>query len=176
MKQVIIEMKDMTDSKEIYGHRPNPFIPAFIYSILFMLIVAIGYSCIGKIDIAITAAGMIRPGDTVDGNEFKTEIYIDNADVGRVKLGDEIKYSIAALPNSQYGTVSGEVKKIASDVLVQNGMYSGYYLVEGSIDATELVDRDGNVGKIAAGMQTEVRIVTQRKTIIKYLLEKLNLF
>ena len=101
---------------------------------------------------------------------------IDNADVGRVKIGDEIKYNIAALPNSQYGTVSGEVKKIASDVLVQNGMYSGYYLVEGSIDAAELVDRDGNVGKIVAGMQTEVRIVTQRKTIIKYLLEKLNLF
>ena len=75
-----------------------------------------------------------------------------------------------------YGIVSGKVLSISQDVLVQDGQYSGYFLVEGSVGNTELRDKDGNIGKITIGMQTEAKIVTQTKTIIRYLLEKINLF
>ena len=112
----------------------------------------------------------------VDESEFKVQIYVSSADMGNLKVGDEIRYNISALPSSQYGTVSGKVLSISQDALVQDGQYSGYFLVEGSVGNTELRDRDGNVGKITIGMQTEAKIVTQTKTIIRYLLEKINLF
>lgn len=131
---------------------------------------------------AIVAGDVIASGSVlatiipVDESAFKVQIYVSSADIGNVKVGDGIKYNISALPSSQYGTVSGKVLSISKDALAQDGQYSGYFLVEGSIGNTELRDRDGNVGKITIGMQTEAKIVTQTKTIIRYLLEKINLF
>ncbi len=131
---------------------------------------------------AIVAGDVITSGSVlatiipVDESEFKVQIYVSSADMGNLKVGDEIKYNISALPSNQYGTVSGKVLSISQDALVQDGQYSGYFLVEGSIGNAELNDKDGNVGKIAIGMQTEAKIVTQTKTIIRYLLEKINLF
>ena len=77
---------------------------------------------------------------------------------------------------NQYGIVSGTVTSISADTLVRDGQYSGYYLVECSIANTVLTDRDGNSGSVVIGMQVEAKIVTQKKTIIRYLLEKINLF
>lgn len=51
-----------------------------------------------------------------------------------------------------------------------------YYLVEGSIENVELTDKAGNIGQVSVGMQAEAKIVIQKKTIIRYLLEKINLF
>lgn len=122
----------------------------------------------------ISSGTLIATIIPVNESEFKTQIYVQSADMGNIKPGDEIKYSITALPSNQYGTVSGKVLSISQDALIQEGQYSGYFLIEGSIEGTELVDRDGNVGRITIGMQTEARIVTQRKTILRYLLEKMN--
>lgn len=116
-------------------------------------------------------ATIIPPNES----EYKVQIYVSSGDIGSVKVGDEIKYNIAALPSSQYGVITGTVRSISQDVLTQNGEYSGYYLIEGNIENKELTDRDGNTGVITIGMQLEAKIVTQRKTIMRYLLEKINL-
>ncbi|MBR3294346.1 MAG: HlyD family efflux transporter periplasmic adaptor subunit [Oscillospiraceae bacterium] len=123
----------------------------------------------------IASGNVIATIIPVNESELKAQIYVSSADMGNMKIGDEIRYNIPALPSSQYGTVSGKVLSVSQDALVQNGQFSGYFLVEGSLECAELVDRDGNVGKITIGMQIEARIVTQRKTIIRYLLEKINL-
>ena len=109
-------------------------------------------------------------------SEYKVQLYVSNADIANLKIGNPIKYNLLALPRNQYGLVDGYVTSISSDTLVQDGQYSGYYLVEGSIENVELSDRDGNSGSIAIGMQVEAKIVTQKKTIMRYLLEKINLF
>ena len=103
-------------------------------------------------------------------------MYVSNSDIAGIKVGDSIKYNIAALPYNQYGIVEGKVTKISQDTLIQNGEYSGYYLVEGSISNETLQDDDGNTGEIGIGMQVTGRIVTQKKTIIRYLLEMIDLF
>lgn len=65
---------------------------------------------------------------------------------------------------------------ISKDVLTRDGNYSGYYIVEASIENKTLEDKDGNKGQIAVGMETEAKIVTQKKSILRYLLEKIDLF
>lgn len=109
-------------------------------------------------------------------SEYKVQLYVNSADIANVEIGDEIKYNITALPSNQYGLLTGQIRSISSDVLTQNGEYSGYYLIEGNVENKELIDKDGNTGTITIGMQVEAKIVTQRKTIIRYLLEKINLF
>ncbi len=109
-------------------------------------------------------------------SEYKVNLYVNNADIANIEVGDIVRYNLSALPSNQYGLVEGTITKISSDTLVQDGQYSGYYLVEGSIPMEHLTDKDGNAGDIAIGMQLDAKIVTQEKTIIRYLLEKINLF
>ena len=70
----------------------------------------------------------------------------------------------------------GTVTMVGKDVVLADGEYSGYYVAEGDIENKTLYDRDSNPGVIGAGMRVEGRIITQRKRIIVYLLEKLNLY
>lgn len=72
--------------------------------------------------------------------------------------------------------MKGAVTSISKDVLTRDGNYSGYYIVEASIENKTLKDKDGNKGQIAVGMETEAKIVTQKKSILRYLLEKIDLF
>lgn len=130
----------------------------------------------------------ITPGDIIpagtqiatiipqDESQYKVQIYVSNADIGNISEGDLVRYNIAAFPSSQYGTVNGIVTKVGSDVMLNDGQYSGFFLVEADIENHILSDKDGNSGRLAIGMQTEVKIVTQQKSIIRYLLEKIDLW
>ena len=111
----------------------------------------------------------------INESELKAQIYISSAYVGQVKVGDTIRYNITALPSNQYGTVNGKVLSISQDAIVQDGQYSGYFMIEGSIDNTTLIDRDNNVGRVVVGMPVEAKIVTESKSIMTYLLEKINI-
>ena len=117
-------------------------------------------------------ATIIPPSES----KFKVQLYVSNSDIASISVGDDVKYNLSALPSNQYGMVKGKVTSISTDTLVQDGQYSGYYLVECSIANTTLTDKDGNSGSVVIGMQVEAKIVTQKKTIIRYLLEKINLF
>ena len=48
--------------------------------------------------------------------------------------------------------------------------------MEASIENKTLKDKDGNQGHLAVGMEAEAKIVIQKKSIIRYLLEKIDLF
>lgn len=130
----------------------------------------------------LTEGDILTPGMPVatiipkDESRFKVQIYVSNSDIGNIKVGDAVRYNIAAFPSSQYGVVNGVVTKVGSDVMLKDGQFSGFFLVEADIENGTLIDKDGNTGNISIGMQTEVKIVTQKKSIIRYLLEKLDLF
>ena len=123
----------------------------------------------------ITSGSVFATIIPLNESELKAQIYISSAYVGKVKVGDTIRYNITALPSNQYGSVTGKVLSISQDAIVQDGKYSGYFMIEGSIDQTKLVDKDSNVGRVVVGMQVEAKIVTERKSIMNYLLEKLNI-
>lgn len=125
----------------------------------------------GDVIPAGTAVATIMP---MRESEYKVQLYVNNADIGNIRVGDAVKYSILALPSSQYGTVNGTISSISADTLIQNGEYSGYYLVECTIAQDSVTDSEGNVVTISNGMQVEGKIVVKEKTIIQYLLEKID--
>lgn len=60
MKPIIVDMKDMSDSAEVYDARPNPFLVYFIYILLLLVGVAVGWMFFSKIDIVVKSNGMFR--------------------------------------------------------------------------------------------------------------------
>ena len=127
----------------------------------------------GDVISARTAVATIIPHK---GSQFKVHIYVSNADVRNIKVGDAVKYDLAAFPSNQYGILEGEITDISQDVISDENGYSGYYLMEADIDNVPLEDKEGNKDEITVGMELEAKIVTQRKSILRCLLEKVNLF
>ena len=125
---------------------------------------------------SITAGTQIATIIPPSESEYKVQLYVSNSDIANITVGDDVKFNLLALPRNQYGLISGKVTSISTDTLTQNGQYSGYYLVECSIANTTLTDKDGNSGSVVIGMQVEAKIITQKKTIIRYLLEKIDLY
>lgn len=65
MKPIIIDMKDMSDSTEVYEARPNPLLTGFIYLILVMVVVAFIWMYFSKIDIVVKGTGTVAAADEV---------------------------------------------------------------------------------------------------------------
>ncbi len=65
MRPIIINMNEMSDSREVYDSRPNRVLPVFLYTCLGLLVVAVVWMCLGEIDIAVKANGMLRPDEAV---------------------------------------------------------------------------------------------------------------
>lgn len=63
MKPIIIDMKDISDSVEVYESRPHPFFVIFIYFIFIMLAAGVGFMYFFHIDVKIKANGIFRLED-----------------------------------------------------------------------------------------------------------------
>ncbi|MCL2365281.1 MAG: HlyD family secretion protein [Defluviitaleaceae bacterium] len=61
MKPIILDMREMTLSKELYDRKPGRFFALFIYGLLVLLATALAWAYWGRIDIVVRAQGIIRP-------------------------------------------------------------------------------------------------------------------
>lgn len=59
MKPILVDMKDMSDSREVYESRPHPFFIGFIYLILGMVIIAVLWAAFFQIDIVVAGTGTV---------------------------------------------------------------------------------------------------------------------
>ena len=99
-----------------------------------------------------------------------------NEDIGKLKDDMQVKFNVYALPNSEYGYLSGRVTNISKDLKVDNNSGSAYYLVEARLDSNKLYNSKGQEGNLKAGMACQAQMVTENKRILFYLLEKINLW
>lgn len=65
MKPIIVNMKDMSDSTEVYDSKSNRFLIYSIYLILTILVVAILWMSLSKIDIVVKSNGMFKGSNAV---------------------------------------------------------------------------------------------------------------
>ncbi|SHH17714.1 HlyD family efflux transporter periplasmic adaptor subunit [Tepidibacter thalassicus] len=107
-------------------------------------------------------------------NEFKVKIYVENKDISNIKVGDTVKYHFKALPFKEYGELKGKISNIASDASFDENSGLSYF-VEGSLENKPVYGYKGDVKKVKVGMTADVYIVTKRKKILHYILEKLDL-
>ena len=65
MKPIIIDMKEISDSTEVYESRPNPVLTGFIYLILAMVLSAFLWMGFFKMDVVVDAVGMVAAEEVV---------------------------------------------------------------------------------------------------------------
>lgn len=65
MKPILVNNNEMSDSREVYDSKPNPFFTIFIYTILGILVVALTWTYFGKIDIVVKSEGILRPNSQI---------------------------------------------------------------------------------------------------------------
>ncbi|OAB40668.1 hypothetical protein PMSD_01865 [Paenibacillus macquariensis subsp. defensor] len=107
-------------------------------------------------------------------SKYKMNIAVPNYEVGKISVGDQVKFNFSAFPKQSYGSVAGTVTSIGSDSIVQQDGMS-YYMVEASLANEPLINRKKEQGEIRVGMTAEAYVITDSQKIIYYVLEKINL-
>lgn len=60
-----MDLKDITDSREILEARPHPFLAWFIYILIALITVALIWACCSEIDEYVKATGSVRPSEKI---------------------------------------------------------------------------------------------------------------
>lgn len=104
------------------------------------------------------------------------EAYVSTADMARMNEGDSVQIVIDGLAQSVYGTISGSVVSISSDVstLETNDGPTQVFRVLIEMDSDYLVGKDGDKVDISNGMTAVARIQYDKVSYMNYILEKLG--
>lgn len=91
MKPIILDLYEMSDSKEVYESKPNIVLALFIYLVLAIFLVAFIWMYFGKIDIVVKSEGVLRPSGqlTTVTNKYTGTIETVNIEDGQeIEKGD----------------------------------------------------------------------------------------
>lgn len=119
-----------------------------------------------------TSIGKIYPEKNT---KYYAELYVDNADVAKLKEGQVVKFEIAAYPSNEYGYFTGKVVSIPKDITIDQRSGSAYYLVEVECDSMFVKNENGDEATLMNGMACQARIVVDEENVLKYLLRKIDL-
>ncbi|MDR1001032.1 MAG: HlyD family secretion protein [Clostridiales bacterium] len=144
------------------------------------------YEVAAPIDGVISLLEDINQGDVVqagtvicniiphESDSFVVEMALGNRDRVGVEVGDEVKFRFDALPHQEYGIVKGKVTKISRDAQVNVNTGQSYYTAEASVENKPLTGNGGKTAQLIVGMSAEGRIVSEKKTVLSWLLDSLD--
>ncbi|AKL94342.1 hypothetical protein CACET_c08330 [Clostridium aceticum] len=82
MREIVHNLKDITDSRELLESKPPAFTILFIYILIALLTIAVVWSYIGEMDVVVKADGVVRPNQRIStinnmvGGKVK-EVYLE---------------------------------------------------------------------------------------------------
>ena len=125
-----------------------------------------------------------------DLKNFRVEILVAAKDMGKIKVGQKVKYRLAAFPYFEYQGALGKITAIDPDSRNKQNLVAGtvmqgsqakasggsgmYYCVYADIDRVLFSNRKGDSFPIKAGLETNARIVLERNTILMFILKKMD--
>lgn len=145
-------------------------------------------------DVKATATGILHlMGNYKDGMVVQTtnavatitpenansviEAYVSTADMARMQEGDSVQIVMDGLFQSVYGTISGKVEQIDSNVTTQQGQDGNtvqVFKILIGMDSDYMVSQSGDKVDIVNGMTAVARIQYDKVTYFNYVLEKLG--
>ena len=114
---------------------------------------------------------------TPENSNRVIEAYVSTADMTRMRKGDDVQIVVDGLSQSVYGTISGKVQQIDSNVTAKQGQDGTTVqvfrvLIDMAIDY--MVSHSGDKVDIVNGMTVVTRIQYDKITYFDYVLEKLG--
>ncbi|MDR2043182.1 MAG: hypothetical protein LBQ15_02230 [Clostridium sp.] len=118
MRGIEIKWDEVSDSKEYYSSRPKPLMSLFIYFILLMIVLAVVYSFIGKIEIVSTGNGSIRPNSKIStvSNLVAGKISELSYQDGQFMKAGEILMVLEHTYDLQIGAIDKEINKLRLEI------------------------------------------------------------
>lgn len=114
---------------------------------------------------------------TPENSKRVIEAYISTADMARMQVGDPVQIVVDGLSQSVYGTITGTVAQIDSNVTMQqreDGSTAQVFKVLITMDSDYMVSQSGDKVNITNGMTAVARIQYDKITYFNYVLEKLG--
>lgn len=105
-------------------------------------------------------------------NSFKAQLYLNSIDVSKIKEGLNVKLRFPAYPFYEFKGLTGKIENLESDTT--NLSNNNFYKIDCQFDDAELIDKNGNIYELRSGLDIDARIVIEKKSIIKFLLSKLD--
>ncbi len=106
------------------------------------------------------------------------EAYVSTSDMARIHEGDKVQIVVDGLSQNIYGTISGRVKQIDSNVTVQqtdDGQTNQVFKIIISMDSDYVISQSGDKVDLQNGMTTVSRITYDKQTYFDYALEKMGI-
>ena len=109
------------------------------------------------------------------GRPTKVELLIPAKQSGKIESGMKVKMRFPSLPYHEFGGTEGSIIVIDPDIShSQNG--EAFFILKANLEKQSLQDKKGKVYPLKVGLQVDARIILSKTTILKYVLEKLNLW
>ncbi len=120
--------------------------------------------------------GVVPPGATVLNvvpveDVLQAEVRISTTDVGHVRVGQHVRVKVLTYDFLRYGTIDGHVYGISPSSFVDD-KGNPYFKGIVRLSRSELGARPGEL-PVHPGMTVVCDIVTDRKTVLQYLLRPL---
>lgn len=113
-----------------------------------------------------------------ENDEYVIQANVSTDDAARLEIGDKTDIAVSGLTQSVYGTISGKVTQIDSDVSISESNDSdnpgAYFKVMIKPDDTYLVSKSGDKVNLSNGLTVETRIQYDKVTYFQYVLESLG--
>lgn len=128
----------------------------------------------GMVVQAASAIGSIAS----EQDKYIVQAYINASDMPRINIGDKVDIVVSGLSQTVYGTISGHVAKIDSDITTSQSedgsSFNSYFKAEVKLDNKYLISKNGDKVNISNGMVVETRIQYDKVTYFEYLLDALG--
>ena len=105
----------------------------------------------------------------------KVELSIPAKQAGKIENGMKVKMRFPSLPYHEFGGTEGTILTIDPDITrSQNG--EAFFLIKTDLSKKALTDRKGKAYPLRVGLQVDARIILSKRTILSFILEKINLW
>ena len=174
MSAVVIEMSQMSDSKELYHSKPPAACVAFLYTTFILCIMCLMWICTGRINIIIEGNATIvtlqkqNTRQLENEKEYWIQMLVSSCEIQWVEPGMTIRCSMEALPASEYGFVEGHITEVSSQLYIDS-KGQGYYLVTARLDSTTLTGSSGRIAALQEQMFGKAKILAGTQSVLHYL-------
>jgi multidrug efflux pump subunit AcrA (membrane-fusion protein) len=125
---------------------------------------------------------LVQVGDVlaeiVSAESLSIQAGVSVRDIGKIQIGQTAQVRVSACPYTEYGVLPGTVQAIAPDIATSANNRAGvapYYEITIQPESNAVGNRDRQC-PLKPGMDVRADIITQRKTVLRSLLEKARLW
>jgi adhesin transport system membrane fusion protein len=122
-----------------------------------------------------TIGGTIRPGEPIaeivpSDDALLVEAMVKPRDIAWIYIDQPARINITAYDSAVYGSFDGKVISISPDTVTNERTQESFYTVKVRTTGATLVDKTGRKLTLGPGMEAEVSLMGDKRSVLDYLL------